>query len=728
LISSEFGFGGNMTAGKTFSESWHRIADQRISLRSTVKVRKQLFRGEKWYVLHDPFNNQFLRLRPEAYEFVVRLRPDRTVGQVWEERLEGNPDGAPGQDDVIQLLAQLYFANLLYYELPADSAKLFERYSQRKQRELQSKLLSIMFFRLPLLDPENLLRRLMPAIRLIMSPLGTVIWIVTVVLAGKVVIDHFDVLAAETQGILTPDNLIFLYASLVLVKTLHEFGHAVVCKHYGGEVHTIGVMLLVFTPLPYMDATSSWSFRSRWERAFVGAAGMIFEIFAASFAAFIWAYTGPGIVHSIAFNMMFIASVSTVLFNINPLLRFDGYYILSDLLDIPNLHSRARMHLRHIAERYVFGCKDSISPAQTPKEASWLTIFGVLSGIYRVIVYTAIILFVADRFLLAGMIMAFICIISWGLVPLFRFTEYLLSNPRLVRTRSRAIAISLGAVAAVLFFLAIIPFPNRFRAPGVLEAVVYIKVVNDAPGYVKKVLVPTNAEVKAGTPLMELSNRELDFKINAANAQRQETLALQMQAIHQDTAELKPIRNRLETIEKKLNGLEEQRQALVVRARESGTWISPRSKEMVGTWLLRGSEVGVIVNHEAFQFSAVVSQDEASNLFDGEIRNAEVRLFGQGRRTLEAYDYTFIPYQHEELPSAALGWHAGGEIAVSVKDETGLKAAEPFFQIYAKLNKLPSVTFLHGRSGQIRFYLNPEPLLEQWVRKFRQLLQKRYQI
>ena len=714
--------------GRTFSESWHRIANQRISLRSTVKVRKQLFRGEKWYVLNDPFNNRFFRLRPGAYEFVARLRPDRTVEEVWEECIQRDPDGAPGQDDAIKLLAQLYFANLLYYEMPADSAKLFERYSHHKQRELQSKMQSIMFIRLPLFDPENLLKKFMPLIRLLVSRQAALIWLIAVVSAVKVVIDRFDAVGAQAQGILAPDNLIFLYISLVLIKTLHEFGHAIVCKHFGGEVHTIGVMLLIFTPLPYMDATSSWSFRSRWRRALVGAAGMIFEIFAASLAVFVWAYTGPGIIHSIAYNMMFIASVSTLLFNANPLLRYDGYYILSDLLDIPNLHSRARMHLRHIAERYLFGCKDSISPAQTFKEAVWLTIFGVLSGIYRIIIFTVIILFVADRFLLAGLIMAVICVISWGVAPLFRFVKYLLSGPSLARTRQRAVAVSLGGLAAVLLFLSVCPFPNRFRAPGVLEAETYIRVMNDAPGYVKTLLVHSGADVVVGMPLMELSNHELDLEVAAVNAQRRETIALQMQALNEQTADLEPLHNRLESIEKKLKNLEEQRRALVVRSRESGKWVSPRSREMIGTWLERGSEVGVIINHDAFRFSAVVSQDEASRLFAGKIRDAEVRLFGQGGKTLQVHDYKFIPFQHEKLPSAALGWRAGGEVPVSVKDETGLTAVEPFFQIYAYLDQTPAVAFLHGRSGQIRFSLNTEPLLEQWVRKFRQLLQKRYRI
>ena len=714
--------------GKTFSESWHRVAGLKVSLRPTVNVKKQFFRGEKWYVLHDPFNNQFFRLRPEAHEFVVGLRPDRTVEEVWEECLNRHPDGAPGQEDVIQLLTQLHFANLLYFEMPADSAKLFERYKKRRRREIQSKLLSIMFVRIPLLDPENLLRRIMPVLKYLVTPVGAILWLSVVIAAGKLVLDRFDAATDQAQGILAPDNLFLLYVGLVVIKGLHEFGHAIVCKRFGGEVHTMGLMLLVFTPLPYMDATSSWSFRSRWHRALVGAAGMIVEVFVAALAAFLWAYTGPGTLHNLAYNMMFIASVSTLLFNGNPLLRFDGYYILSDLLDIPNLHTRARRHLRHLVERYVFGYKDSSSPSQGLKEAFWLSVFGVLSGIYRVVVFTGIILFVADKFLLAGLMMAGMCVISWVMVPLFKFVLYLASSQRLARTRVRAIAISIGFFALLTSFLAIMPFPNRFRAPGVMEAVQYVRTVNDAPGYVKAVLVPSGREIRAGTPLIKLSDRELDIEIEATMAQREETLHMQRRALHMQTADLKPIRKRLETIETRLKDLRAQRAALTVRARQSGVWVAPRVKEMVGSWIPRGSAIGEIVDHGAFRFSAVVSQDEAADLFVGQIRKAEVRLYGQGGKNVDVADYQIIPFQHEKLPSAALGWFGGGEVPVSVTDETGLQAAEPFFQIYANVRPIPGVAILHGRSGKLRFTMNPKPLLFQWGHKIRQLLQKRYQI
>src|SRR2546423_6954227 len=124
----------------TFSESWYRVANQRISLRSGVKIRRQNLRGERWFVLENPFTNEFFRLRPGAYEFVGRLGPERTVEEVWRECLEKSPDDAPGQEAVLQLLAQLYFANLLQYAEAANSGELFERYRKRQQREWSARL------------------------------------------------------------------------------------------------------------------------------------------------------------------------------------------------------------------------------------------------------------------------------------------------------------------------------------------------------------------------------------------------------------------------------------------------------------------------------------------------------------------------------------------------------------------------------------------------------------
>jgi len=713
------------TAG-TFSESWYRIADQRAALRPHVNVRRQFYRGERWYVLHDPLNNQFFRLRAGAYDFVARLRLDRTIQQAWDECVAADPAAAPGQEDVVRLLAQLYTANLLHSDLPPDSAKIFERFKQRREREGRSRLLNIMFARIPLLDPDAFLKRCQPLARALISPVGALLWLAVGGAAGKVAIDHMEELGRQSDSILAPDNLFLLYLGFIVIKAIHEFGHAFICRRFGGEVHTMGIMFMVFTPMPYVDATSSWSFRSRWQRILVAAGGMIPELFVAALMTFVWANTGQGTLHNLAYNMMFVASVSTVLFNVNPLMRFDGYYILSDLLDIPNLYGRANQQLIYLIERFAFGCKKSESPAHGRREAVWLTVYAIAGHAYRTIVFATILFFLSKRFLILGIIMAVVCLVGWVVTPLVRLTQYLSQNPRLERNRPRAIAVCLGAAATLVVLLEIIPFPNHFRAPGILETVEHTVVASAAPGYVEKVLAAPGQDIARGQPLVEMRDPELEFDLAAARAHHARAEAEELRAMQQQTADLKPLRARLDAITQRLRRLQQQQAELTVRAGHDGHWVAPELENYRGAWLARGTALGLVVNSNAFHFSAIVPQREASRLFAGEIRGAEIRLHGEAGIVVPVLGHKIIPAEHETLPSAALGWAGGGEVPVSLTDSSGTMAAEPFFELRAAIGPSATARILHGRSGKIRFDLAPEPLLEQWIRKLRQVLQKHY--
>lgn len=712
----------------TYSESWFRIAQQRVSLRAHVRVHRQFFRGERWYVLQDPFNNQYFRVRPPAYEFLARLRPDRTVDAVWNETFEADPDNAPGQEEVIRLLAQLYGANLLHSSLAPDSARLFERFTKRRQRERKAFFRSIMFARIPLFDPDHFLKRAMPVAKALFSWLGLLVWLVVVGAAMKVVIDNFSDLKDQTEGVLAPDNLFWLYVGLVIIKAVHEFGHAFACRRFGGEVHTMGIMFLLFTPIPYMDATASWAFRSRWQRALVGAAGMIVEVFVASLATFVWVSTSPGTIHSLAYNMMLVASVSTVLFNANPLLRFDGYYILSDLLDIPNLHQRSTGLLKHGIEYYCFGYKKSTNPARSRRETVWLAVFAVASWIYKVIIFTTILFFLADRFLILGMIMAVVCAVAWICVPIYKLIVYLASSPKLERTRFRAVSVVVGFLLFLMLVLDIIPFPNRFRSPGVLQAYEHSLVVTGVSGRIAEAVTLDGSDVVKGQPLFRMSNRDLELQIEAARAQLAQTESMILRAMKENSADLKPLRSREEATRKLLERLLESQTELVVRAGHSGVWVAPGIEDLVGSWHERGKPIGQIVNQSTFYFSAIISQKEASRLFTDEIRDSEVKMYGQAGETLTVVEQTVIPADQQNLPSAAIGWAGGGEVAVDLQDKSGTKAVEPFFEVRSTVVGSEELTMLHGKGGRIRFDLPPEPLLRQWVRKLRQLLQQRYGI
>ncbi len=711
-----------------FHESWYRIAGQSLSLRSSVRVRRQMFRGALWYVLFDPFGDQFYRLRPSAYRFVARLSERRTVEDVWKESIAADPDNAPGQEEVIQLLAQLYHANLLHYELPADSAKLFERYRETRQKIRRAALANIMFFRLPLFDPDRMLQRLLPIVKPLMGPVGAVLWLAVVGWGGKVAIDNFAALSNQSQGILALANIPLLYLGMIIVKALHELGHAFAVRGFGGEVHSMGVMFLIFNPLPYVDATASWAFRSKWKRALVGAAGMIVELFVAAVAVFLWAGTGPGVLHSLAYNMIFVASVSTILFNINPLLRFDGYYILSDLLDIPNLHTQASQQLRHLVERYAFGWKKSRSPASGAKDAFWLTVFGIASGIYRVVVFASILLFVADRLLVLGLLMAAICAVAWVVAPAMRLIRYLASDPRLERTRLRAVLVCLVALAGTGSLLYLVRFPSSFAAPGVLEATQHAYVVNPVEGRVAQILVSSGAHVPAGTPLVRLDNEEIDFAIREADGSLSEVTAMEQKALSTSQADLKAVQSLGVSMRGRLERLRQDKADLLVRAEIGGIWVAPGVEDLVGMWLRRGTAIGQLVDDSSFRFASVVSQDDVSQVFSGNVLGSEVRLAGEADVKIVATSAQVIPMEQKQLPSRALGFGGGGEVAVDTREASGAVAAQPFYEVRVAIPSDCGAALLHGRSGRVRFRLNPEPLLLQWHRRLRQLVQSRYQL
>ena len=227
-----------------FSESWHRIAAQRLQLRASVDIRRQQFRGESWYVVHDTFTNSFYRIRPGARRFLLHLGGRRNVEEAWRRCLAEDPEEAPGQSEIIQLLAQLHQANLIQSELPPDSRQLLERVKRHRQAQVRNTLASVLFLRIPLWDPDSFLRRLLPWARIAFSRWGGLVWLLTVLAGLKVVVDHHEQLYIRGQNVLAPDNLALLYAAFFVTKLLHEFGHAFSCRVFRGEVHVMGVMLL----------------------------------------------------------------------------------------------------------------------------------------------------------------------------------------------------------------------------------------------------------------------------------------------------------------------------------------------------------------------------------------------------------------------------------------------------------------------------------------------------
>jgi putative peptide zinc metalloprotease protein len=714
-------------SAKIFHDSWYRIGDQRVALRSTVRIHRQFYRGEKWYVLFDPFTNQHYRLHRSAYEFVSRLSPQRTIESAWLETLERDPENAPGQGEAIEILAQLYQANMLQYELAQDSRNLFERHRNRQRKKIRSTLANILFLRIPLFDPDALLKRIRPAIELVISRYGLVAWLLVVGTALKLALDNFDKLGEQAEGVLAPSNLFLLYGVGFLVKLVHESGHAFAVRRYGGEVHAMGVMFMMLAPLPYTDATASWSFRSKWKRILVGGAGMLFEFFVAGLALIAWANIHGGVWHSVAYNAFFIASVTTLLFNINPLMKFDGYYMLADLLDMPNLQQHATEHLRYLLEKHGFKRHDATTPARDRREGAILALYGILSAAYKIVLFSGIVVSISRHYLLLAAFMGTFIFVSWVVVPCVRFVRYIVSSPQLHLVRQRAVATTAGAFATMFALVALVPVPETFTAPGVVQARERSTVVNGATGRVAEIRATPGELLRQGDTIAILTNPELTDRILQNTGALHETQARFQQEMAGRPENLLPLARKIEALEQEAAKLEQDRSELAVRAKRTGIWVAPYAGDLVGKWIPKGDSLGELIDTTSFDFLAVIAQEEVSRLFSRTSQNLSVRLKGQAETTLRLEEAKAIPMEHTRLPSAALGWYGGGDVAVDPQHGDALRTVEPFYLVRSPLPKA-GIAFQDGRSGKIRFHLGWSPLLPQGWRKLRQQLQKYYRL
>ncbi|MEX0655293.1 MAG: PqqD family peptide modification chaperone [Phycisphaeraceae bacterium] len=721
----------------TFSESWHRVADLRPRLRSTVHSFRQHFRGQAWHVLQDQASNQFFRLNEPAYHFVGLLDSRRSVAEVWEATQQQLGDDAPTQGEAIQLLGQLYAANLLQGELPADARGMFERYGKRVRREIQGYLKSFLFIRIPLFDPDHILDRWLPVFGWVFSSVGFALWVVLLAVGGAHLAGHTSELLHGARQILDVDNLVLLYLAFAGVKLVHEFGHGFACKRFGryaggGEVHTLGIMLLVFMPVPYVDASSSWAFRSRWHRAIVGAAGMYVELAVAAVAAIVWARTGEtSTVHALAYNVLFIASVSTLLFNGNPLLRFDGYYILSDLLEIPNLSQRGKEYCYYLVKRYVYGVRNPRNPARSMGERVWLILYFVTSTVYRVFICIAILLFIADAFFVIGMLLAIAAVVTWVCLPVGAFVKYLATHAELARVRYRAVGLTLFFVIALGAAIGAVPFPDRARAHGVVEPLEMTTVHMGEAGFIDRIL-PTGTQVHPGGPaLLSGRNRELEMQIAALEADRRGALARWRQAESEDVAVAEAFAGRLDLLDRRIEQMQRRLGRLEIEPPQAGFWILEDPQRLRGTYLPRGEPVGRIVNLDNLQIRVTADQHFGPRI-EPEIGRRDVvdmRVQGRPGMRLSGTITRVLPAGQRRLPSAALGYHAGGELQIDPSDREGTRAAEPFFEIWIEPQDSPAARrLLSGQRVVARFETEPKPLAVQLVRAIRQMIQQRFQM
>ncbi len=443
-----------------FSSSWYRIAGLKPKLRGHAHISRHHYRGQLWYVLQDKFSGQNHRFSSQVYYVLTLMNGLHNFQQIWDLALQKLKDDAPSQDEMVKLLGQLHSSDLLLCDVPPDVEELFQRFERKQRSKLKQRLWSPLSIRIPLWNPSSFLERWLFLVLPLFSWFGKLLWLSVMIVAVVMLATHWtEITQGGAEQIIAADNLVLLFFVYPSVKFLHELGHAFTTKVWGGEVHEMGIMLLIFMPIPYVDASSAWAFREQKKRVIVGAAGIGVELFLAALALFIWLSVEQGMIRAIAYNVMLIGGVSTLFFNGNPLLRFDGYYILSDLIEIPNLSNRANNYIGYLIQRYLFAVKPIHSPTSITGEKIWFVCYGLASFVYRMFISFVIIIFIAGKFFIIGVLLAIWAVMSMILMPLSKQVKFLFNSPVLQRQRFKAIFISFMLLLIGGGFLFLFPMP-----------------------------------------------------------------------------------------------------------------------------------------------------------------------------------------------------------------------------------------------------------------------------
>lgn len=718
----------------TFSESWYRVSNLTPKLHNAVNVQRQQFRGVPWFILQNPVNCSFFRLNEAAYNFIALLDGRRTVSRVWQICLERFGDAAPTQGEVIQLLCQLHDANLLHGNMAPDSESLFKRQRKRVWREAYSSFGNLFFIRIPIWDPDRFLGQWVGAVGHLFSLAGLVLWLVLIFAGLWSLADHATTLTAKAHDVFNPGNLPMLYIAILMVKLIHELGHGFSCKHFGrktgagGEVHQMGLTFLFFTPLPYVDASSAWSLRNKWHRILVGASGMLAELAMAAAAAIMWTHTADGsAVNAIAFNIMLIASLSSLAFNGNPFLRYDAYYILMDLLEIPNLDSRSKLYVIYLVKRYLWGLNRVLDPSHNAGERRWLVFYAIASTMCRVVIFASIALILMNRFVSVGILLAAVLVIRWWAQPIIRLIRYLITSNELLRHRSRAL-ITTAVMGGTLFIsFGLVKMPDRCRIEGVVEPHNYSVIHMKTTGFVKTVLESGTRTAPDGPELVYASNRELEANLTQLQAEKRRLLVSRRSAQTKEAAGVQIFDEKIAALEEQIARTRQDLESLTLRSPIAGVWVAPEAEGLIATRLDQGQRVGVVADLDYLLIRAVASQQVASRLIEDARSHVNLRVKNRPDIELSGKIEEIIPAGQKQLPSAALGYAAGGSMRIDAEDSTGRRAAEPFFEIIVAPSLTPTIVLRPGQTMVLRFETSPKPLLVQGWRTLLQLFQKRYQ-
>ena len=565
----------------------------RSGLRSDLQITRQLTKGEPVYVIYDPVSFQSHRLSLLDYRVAGCLDETRTLEHAFQQSVTEGHLEATDEADFFQFVGRLDTLKLLTTS-NHDGKALFDRYQQKTAEAKKARLLSILFLTIPLSNPDKFLDRTVGRVRFLFSTAALVVWLVLGCLAAAIVMNKWSAFMQPLNGLLAIKNLMFMSIAFVALKVWHELGHGYACKHFGGRIPEMGCKLMAGIPLAYVDASSAWSFPKRSHRIMVMLGGMYFEGIVAIPATFIWAFAPDSFIGACAYQLIFMAGVATVFFNANPLMKYDGYFVLSDMLGLPNLRARASRETLGLLRHYTLGLELD-SRATDAKERVILITYGVLSTAYTAMLMITIPLMLASRFQLLGLMLGAFQLCMSGYTLPRKLYNYLLQSPETESVRPRARKVAYALAIGVPLALLCIPVPTGLLIDGVVSAEQSTVLRAKTPGLVETVLAEPRSEAIAGQALVTIKN------MDAETASVSEAIAAD--AMHRNA---RFVSRKDMTEGKKLQAAAVQRQVnaataqaasdeLTIRAPHAGQLKFVLPKRSVGKYVFTGEPIAKLV-------------------------------------------------------------------------------------------------------------------------------------
>ncbi len=725
-----------------------------IRVRPDLEAKRNRYQGRVYWVVKDPVALQYFRFEEEEFAILQMLDGESSLEEI-ADRFEAQfPPQTIRTEELQQFIGMLHRSGLVLTDAGGQGLQLKTRHDERKNKERMAMIANILSVRFKGFDPERLLNFLysLPPVRWFFSTPALVLCLLLVAAAGTLILVQFDTFQSRLPSFNTffsVQNWLLLACVLGTTKVLHEFGHGLSCKHFGGECHEMGVMFLVLTPCLYCNVSDSWMLPNRWHRAAIGAAGMYVEVVLASVCTFIWWFSDPStLLNNICLNIMFVSSVSTIMFNANPLLRYDGYYILSDLLEIPNLRQKASSILSRKLGQLCLGLEPQEDPFLPKKHQTLFALYTVASAVYRWVVVLSILYFLNKVFepyglKPVGQLIALSA--AWGLVgqPLVTLWKFLKVPGRLNKVKRWRMVVSALVIAAVIAGVLLAPIPSAVFCPAEVRLSGGETVSVTSPGVLQELLVEPGDHVVAGQPLAKLRNIDLELAIGKLEAQV-DAAVMQIDGLESMSFGDPRAANRIAQVTEQLAASREQlakqredAERLVLKAPIEGTVIPPTVKDNRGqdprglpSWagtpfdkvnagavLQQGTVFCQVGDPDKLEARLAISQSDNELVLVGQ--KVEIML---DQSTDVVYHSKITRKASESISQtpARLSSLTGGKLATQA-DETGVpRPLDPHFFAEAPLrgDRGPEGMLRVGLVGKAKIRTAPRTLWERLTRYF----------